>query len=268
MLSVVLPFKPRPVFGLLSVSLFFSFCLVCSSTPCFFFSFSAAGETQTFVVWFSRMFRGHDLLLQPVPRGRHLHQGLHPVVFLRRCRLSFRWWLVLVCRGCFGSLSLSFGGSGAPCECLRVLDRSREGVSYWTAPPFMIAIIVFLGGLSTKRCPGWSVLNGLCSPHLLPQSPKVGAGRGDGGAGRTVMQMLYWHGEPYCDCHANACLLCPVTRGEVLSVFFFFRLWLGVFCQFFAVFLFLGLLFGINFRERTSVFGHRCWSCTFRWCSA
>ena len=73
-------------------------------------------------------------------------------------------------------------------------------------------------GLSTKRCPGRSVLNRLCSPHLLPQSPKAGAGRGGGGAGRTVTLMLFWPGGPYC--HANVSWLCPVSKGEMLSVFF------------------------------------------------
>ena len=40
------------------------------------------------------------------------------------------------------------------------------------------------------------------------------------------------------------------------------------FAFFFAVLLFLGSLLGINFRERTFVFGRRGWSCVFRWCFA
>ena len=88
--------------------------------------------------------------------------------------------------------------------------------------------------MSTERCPGLSVQSRLCSPHLLPQSPKAGAGRGGGGAGRTVTQMLFWLGGPYC--HAIASLICSVSKGEMLSVFFhlvFFCVWLGVFCRFF-----------------------------------
>ena len=72
--------------------------------------------------------------------------------------------------------------------------------------------------VSTERCPGLSVQSRLCSPHLLPQSPKAGAGRGGGGAGRTVTQMLFWLGGPYC--HAIASLICSVSKGEMLSVFF------------------------------------------------
>ena len=49
----------------------------------------------------------------------------------------------------------------------------------------------------------------------------------------------------------------PSRRGKCcpfLSFCFFFRVWLGVFCRFFSVLLFLGSLFGRNFRERTFVF--------------
>ena len=44
----------------------------------------------------------------------------------------------------------------------------------------------------------------------------------------------------------------PFSKGEMLPVFvilFFFRVRRGVFCRFFSVLLFLGSLFGKNFRE-------------------
>ena len=115
-------------------------------------------------------------------------------------------------------------------------------------------------------CPGRSVLNRLCSPHRLLQSPKVGAGRGGGGS------------KPYC--HANAVLLdrrialsckrllaLPLFEGGNAVHFFLVFLWLAR-CPlpFFTVFL-LGSLFGIHVWERTFAFEHRCWSCfCFRWC--
>ena len=62
----------------------------------------------------------------------------------------------------------------------------------------------------------------LVLPHLPPQSRKVGAGKGGGGAGRTVMQMLFcWLGGPYC--HANVSSLSLCGRGNaVLFLGFFF----------------------------------------------
>ena len=90
-------------------------------------------------------------------------------------------------------------------------------MAYKTAPP-LLSSSLFFGNVSTERCPGRSVQSRLCSPHLLPQSPKSGAGRGGGGASRTVTQMLLWPGGPYC--HANASLICSVPKGEMLSVFF------------------------------------------------
>ena len=91
-------------------------------------------------------------------------------------------------------------------------------------------------GLSTKRCPAGSVLNRLCSPHLLPQSPKVGAGKGGGGAGRTVTQMLCWLGGPYC--HANFCSLCPFYEGgNAVRFWGVFRVWFGSLDSFFVVLL-------------------------------
>ena len=96
-------------------------------------------------------------------------------------------------------------------------------------------------------------------PNHLPQSPKVGAGRGGGGAGRTVTLRLFWLGGPYC--HANVRSLWPFSKGEMQSLFLcVFRVWFSDLCLLFVVLLFLGSLFEINFRERTFVFGCRCWS--------
>ena len=116
----------------------------------------------------------------------------------------------------------------------------------------------------TKRCPGQSVLNRLCSPHLLPQSPKVGAGRGGGGA---VVSCKCWIGGPYC--HADACSFCPFSKGEMLSVFLggfscLAQCLLHVFCRSSL----LRVAVWKNLRERTFVFGCRCWSCVFWWCFA
>ena len=116
--------------------------------------------------------------------------------------------------------------------------------------------------MSTERCPGLSVQSRFCSPHLLPQSPKAGAGRGGGGAGRTVTQMLFWLGGPYC--HAIASLICSVSKGEMLSVFFIwcFCVWLGVFCRFFAFFLSKGCFFETIFGSELLFLGV-CDGCVF-----
>ena len=59
----------------------------------------------------------------------------------------------------------------------------------------------------------------------------------------------------------------PSRKGKCcpFSSFCVFRVWFGVFCRFFSVFLFLRSLFEKDFRERTFVFGWGCWSCVFWW---
>ena len=60
----------------------------------------------------------------------------------------------------------------------------------------------------------------------------------------------------------------PLLEGGNAVRFFhfvFFCGWFGVFCRFFTVLLFLGSLSEKIYRERTFVFGCRCWSCVF-WC--
>ena len=63
------------------------------------------------------------------------------------------------------------------------------------------------------------------------------------------MQMLLGRlGGPYC--HANACSLCPFSKGEMLSVFFILFFFVSgpvSFAVFFAVLLFLGSFFQKKF---------------------
>ena len=122
-------------------------CLSLSLSLSFSLSFSLRrwGNPNLFGLGFPLCFRGHNLLLRPVLRGRHLHQGLHPHLpfFLSTSLVS------LVVVGCgllcliWASLSLSrwFGCIG----CLHARISQREGVAYKTAPPFIIIIIVFWG---------------------------------------------------------------------------------------------------------------------------
>ena len=66
------------------------------------------------------------------------------------------------------------------------------GVAYKTVPPTIITIVFFgasFGGRASDSVPDSNVPNCRCSPHFLPQSPKVGAGRGSGGGNRIVTQM-------------------------------------------------------------------------------
>ena len=58
--------------------------------------------------------------------------------------------------------------------------------------------------------------------------------------------------------------LFPFSKGEMLSVFLlFFRVWLGVFCRFFTVLLFLGSVFEKIFGSELLFYGYRCRSCVF-----
>ena len=47
------PFKTRPVFGFLFVSTPLLVCLVCSSTPCFFFSVRRSGNPNLELFFFA-----------------------------------------------------------------------------------------------------------------------------------------------------------------------------------------------------------------------
>ena len=103
------PFTTRPLFGFYLPVFFFS-CMVCSSTPCaFFFSLSLRrwGTPNLFGLGFPLCSRGHDLLLRPVLRGRHLHQGFHPHLFFFSTSLVFLVVFVVFDLGLSLSLSIS-----------------------------------------------------------------------------------------------------------------------------------------------------------------
>ena len=72
-------------------------------------------------------------------------------------------------------------------------------------------------GKSIGQWPGLPVLSCRCSPHFLPLSPKVGAGRGNGGGNRIVTQMrslsIGQVRSLKCACSP------PCLKGEMLSVF-------------------------------------------------
>ena len=112
---------PTGVCCLRACPLRFFLCLVLSSTPCLSLCFSLSfphrrwGNPNLFGLGFPLCSRGHDLLLRPVPRGRHLHQGFRPHLFfffflslLDVARFSGGWWwLVVFDLGLSLSLSLS-----------------------------------------------------------------------------------------------------------------------------------------------------------------
>ena len=230
------PFTTRPclLFNCLSSSFFSLFgAFVNAVSLSLFLSLSGAGETQTFLVWvspcvFAATISFYDPRFPPAP-----------VFFFDVARLfGGCWsWLVVFALG----LSLSLGDSVALCACMHL----KVGERGWPIRrrPRLISLSLFFGDVSTERCLGLSVQSRLCSPHHLPQSRKAGAGRGGGGAGRTVTQMLFWTGG--LSCHANASLICPVSKGEMLSVFSscVFLCLVRRLSSFFTVLLFLGSLF-------------------------
>ena len=135
-------------------------------------------------------------------------------------------------------------------------------MAYKTAPPIIITIVLAcFWGESIGQRPGQTVLSCRCSPHFLPQSPKVGAGRGNGGGNRIVTQM---RSLGLGQVMLRNCLLAlsPFLKGEMLSVFFFF-VFCGlvlVLCRFFGkVLFFLGSVCatGTNFCF-CSLFGSVC----------
>ena len=125
----------------LSLSLSFSLSL----------SLSGAGETQTFLVWvFPCVLVATLSHLRPVPRGSPPtpRSPPAPVFFFSfdAVRLSGGGWSVAGC-GCFGplSLSLSWWFWLRWLACMHARIRQREGVAYWTAPPFIIIDCCVLG---------------------------------------------------------------------------------------------------------------------------
>ena len=108
------------------------------------------------------------------------------------------------------------GGPGALFECMHELDRERGDLS--DGAPVNDYNHCF--GVECEAV-SWTVRpEPLVLPHLLPQAPKVGAGRGGGGAGRTVTQMLLFCWFNGLCCHANAGSLSLLGRGK--SFFFAF----------------------------------------------
>ena len=87
-------------------------------------------------------------------------------------------------------LSLSLSGVGRPC-CASIYKRIRGGGLQDGAPYYYHDCFfwLLLGGRASDSVPDSIVPNCRCSPHFLPQSPKVGAGRGSGGGNRIVTQM-------------------------------------------------------------------------------
>ena len=227
MLSVISPFRPRPVFGLLSVSLIFSLCLVCSPTPflCFFLSSSQAlGKPKTLWFGFPLVFLhpGRALCPRPVLLHLHLHQGLAQplfcVFFIRRSRglfLFFPRCLVLL----FGGLSTRFTPLDLCFACSSIMrSLSLRGRETIISPRFFMIIAIIFWGEWMKTSGTATVLSHSC------------------------------------------CGLFPRFEGGNV-VLHFFCVWFGVAFLFFAVFLFLGSLSG--FRGRTFVFGGLCWFCFF-----
>ena len=110
-------------------------------------------------------------------------------------------------------------------------------MAYKTAPPIIITIVFrFFRGKSTGQRPGQTVLSCRCSPHSLPQSPKAGAGRGNGGGNRIVTQMRSL-GIGQVRSHNFSLALPFVEGGNAVRFFFlcFFGLVL-VLCRFLAKF--------------------------------
>ena len=140
-------------------------------------------------------------------------------------------------------------------------------MAYQTAPPTITMMVYVVLGMSMGQCPGRSVQNCPCSPHFLPQPSKTEAGRGSGGATVLSDKCLCMTDGPYC--HANDWCSCPLTKGEMLSVFFI--------CVFFvcfapfAVFWQSSLLLRVGLRDKfsganfcfRSLFGSLCFWCGF-----
>ena len=219
MILGLVPFRTCPLFALVFVVLFlFSFCLVVTSPTLFSLSLFLRCWGTPFWVWDSPCVSSPwtgGLLLLPVHRARLVPPGHLPAL----CFFFFRrsCWVVA---GVVFSVVVGLGLSGLSLSFsfLVVLVRLVHACKYeierggglQDRAPTHDCDYVF-EGLSTERCPGHSVLSRLCSPHLLPQSPKTGA---------AVMQMLFgWLGGP--SCHANACSFCPFSKGECCPFFQF-----------------------------------------------
>ena len=184
--AFVCPSRPDPCSHLFWIPLssfvvwmFFLFAVVASL---FFSLLSGAGEPQTarrFVVplVFSPSWT------RPPPTTRSPSSTTTSRSTSRTCFFGFFVGVSL-------SLSLSLSGVGRPgCACRH--NRTDGGGLQDGAPNYYHDgfLLASFWGKSIGQCPGQSALNCRCSPHFLPQSPKVGAGRGSGGGNRIVTQM-------------------------------------------------------------------------------
>ena len=216
----------RFIFGSLS----FLCCLVGFRSPSSRLSFFSSSPLQALGkhkprsgLWFPLCCPGHAPRLRPVHLRLPIHQGIPPapVVFFCFFSSSRRWWWGLVCLGVGGPLSLSLSLSLSAVRlamhvCL--LPRERGGGLPDGAPSYDHNCLGFFREMSMGQCPGRSVQNCPCSPHFLPQPSKTEAGRGSGGATVLSDKCFCTTGGPYC--HANDWCSSPLTKGEMLSVFF------------------------------------------------
>ena len=248
MLFGLVPFKTRPLFGLLFVVLSFFLWLVgCLSTTFFFFfslslSLSGAGEPQAhagFVFPLVFLRPGHGLRLRPVPLHFFLHQGFAPHLFLFFSSLFARvflfgfaflsCWVVCVCVEWVVLLHSSLASCNTCCQ--------RGGAARDMPPPLYhhCHLLGCFCGMGVRGCPGVPRLNPLHPPLRLPgRIPEIQGLGGRRGRG-AFRRQLYCH-----TCVARS----PLVGGNAVRFFHFvfFCVWFGVSCRFFAVLLFLGSL--------------------------
>ena len=128
------------------------------------------------------------------------------------------------------SLCLSLSLSLSPRLYMHAFVIDRQGVAYQTAPPGGPPHCNYDGfrflGQSAGQWPGLPVLSCRCSPHFLPLSPKVGAGRGSGGCNRTVTQTRSLSTEQVLS--HNCWFALPLFEGECCPFFHlcFFVAWI------------------------------------------
>ena len=248
------PTPVRIISGSLSFPWLFG-CFFCSpSSRLSFLSSPGAGEPQTalrFVVplvfssWPRSTSSTRTSATAPTPRRGS-----------RTCGLCVFFWFVFVV-GVSLSLSLSLS---LWCRSPLLCKHLRENTWGWPTrrrPQLLSRLfLASFGGKSIGQCPGQFVLSCRCSPHFLPQSPKVGAGRGSGGGNRIVTQMRSL-GIGQVLSRKFLLTLPLVERGNAVRfslLCFFFR---SGFCPlpfFGKVLFFSGSVFAKNFRERAFVF--------------